>query len=200
MAQRRGRWVRRDIARVSLFLDQLPPDLSTVESVTTREIARFLLWGQMEKRWGPVTVLHYRDHPSGNPDDLQSSVDRPALVVRPKDTWCPKTGRPRRVPVSSKLMNVLLRQPRRSEWLFPSPTGLRWCEDNATHRLRAILDRQEPKMPWTFADFRRTFASYLAVRGVGAFKIARLMGTSVQMIESHYGCLMPEELRREVEF
>ena len=40
-AQRRGRWVRHDVARVNLFLNRLPPERDTVESITTREVARF---------------------------------------------------------------------------------------------------------------------------------------------------------------
>jgi integrase len=131
-------------------------------------------------------------------EDMELSGARPALTIRRKEGWTPKTGRPRRVPISSRLLTSMLRLPKRSDWLLPSPRGLRWCEDNATHRLQVLMEKA--KLKWTFADFRRTFASHLAMNGVSAFKIARLMGTSVAMIERHYAHLMPEDLHREVEF
>jgi hypothetical protein len=39
-------------------------------------------------------------------------------------------------------------------------------------------------------DLRPTFASHALAAGVSVFELARIMGTSVQMIERHYGRLL----------
>jgi len=39
-------------------------------------------------------------------------------------------------------------------------------------------------------DLRSTFASQALAAGVSVFELARIMGTSVQMIERHYGRLL----------
>jgi integrase len=39
-------------------------------------------------------------------------------------------------------------------------------------------------------DLRSTFASHALAAGVSAFELARIMGTSVAMIEAHYGALL----------
>jgi hypothetical protein len=39
-------------------------------------------------------------------------------------------------------------------------------------------------------DMRSTFASSALAAGVSAFELARVMGTSVYMIERHYGTLL----------
>jgi integrase len=39
-------------------------------------------------------------------------------------------------------------------------------------------------------DLRSTFASQALAAGVSVFELARIMGTSVRMIERHYGTLL----------
>jgi hypothetical protein len=39
-------------------------------------------------------------------------------------------------------------------------------------------------------DLRKTFASDALHAGVSVFQLARIMGTSVRMIERHYGALL----------
>ena len=45
-------------------------------------------------------------------------------------------------------------------------------------------------MPARIYDLRSTFASEALAAGVSVFKLARVMGTSVAMIERHYGALL----------
>ncbi len=42
----------------------------------------------------------------------------------------------------------------------------------------------------TIYDLRKTFASDALAAGVSVFQLARVMGTSVKMIERHYGALL----------
>jgi integrase len=44
--------------------------------------------------------------------------------------------------------------------------------------------------PARIYDLRSTFASDALAAGVGVFSLARVMGTSVRMIERHYGRLL----------
>jgi integrase len=46
------------------------------------------------------------------------------------------------------------------------------------------------RRPARIYDLRSTFASDALAAGVSAFELARIMGTSVQMIERHYGALL----------
>ena len=39
-------------------------------------------------------------------------------------------------------------------------------------------------------DLRSTFASHALAAGVSVFELARIMGTSVRMIELHYGAMI----------
>ena len=44
--------------------------------------------------------------------------------------------------------------------------------------------------PARIYDLRSTFASNALVAGVTVFELAKIMGTSVRMIERHYGALL----------
>jgi hypothetical protein len=46
------------------------------------------------------------------------------------------------------------------------------------------------RRPARIYDLRSTFASDALAAGVHAFELARVMGTSVEMIERHYGTLL----------
>ena len=43
---------------------------------------------------------------------------------------------------------------------------------------------------------RHTFASFAIAAGVSTFELARMMGTSLEMIERTYGHLLPDALER----
>ena len=44
--------------------------------------------------------------------------------------------------------------------------------------------------PARIYDTRSTFASNALAAGIGAFELAKVMGTSIEMIERHYGTLL----------
>jgi hypothetical protein len=44
--------------------------------------------------------------------------------------------------------------------------------------------------PARIYDLRSTFASNALAAGIGAFELAKVMGTSIEMIECHYGTLL----------
>ena len=133
--------------------------------------------------------------------DLQTRL----VMVRGKtvdgESWQPKTRKNRAVPVSGSLLPYLrwwMRMRPESVWLFSAPRGGRWGPDNFSHALRAAQKGLEKR--WSCLDFRHTFASHLARKGVSIFKIARLLGNTVPICERHYAHLCPAGLADEVEF
>lgn len=105
-------------------------------------------------------------------------------------TWQPKTAKNRAVPVSRDLKRYLdAWTPSGSDhgWLFPSPEGKRWDVDNFSRALRRANARAG--LPWGCLDYRHTFGSLLAQRGVSLFQIATLMGNSPEVCRRHYSSL-----------
>lgn len=116
-------------------------------------------------------------------------------------SWQPKTKRNRVVPVSRDLRAVLdAWEPPASEhgWLFPSPQGARWDVDNFSQRLAKA--NGAAGLPWTCLDYRHTFGSLLAQRGVSLFQVSTLMGNSPEICRRHYAELVPETMGAMVEF
>jgi integrase len=52
------------------------------------------------------------------------------------------------------------------------------------------IDAAAISKPARIYDLRSTFASNALAAGVSVFELARVMGTSVRMIERHYGALL----------
>lgn len=139
-------------------------------------------------------------------------VDRKGglLRVRAKtvddDRWQPKTARNRSVPISRALAAELDRHAAwRAEhgiegrqWLCPSPEGKRWDPDNFSHDLAAA--NRKRGLPWSALDFRHTFGSLLAQKGVSLYKISACMGNSPEICRRHYAALIPDALIGSVEF
>ncbi|HZZ42747.1 MAG TPA: tyrosine-type recombinase/integrase [Tepidisphaeraceae bacterium] len=140
------------------------------------------------------------------PEDLDLSSGKYGMIrIHAKtidgQSWQPKTKRNRAVPVSSQLRLYLdkwrLKHPS-GTWLFPSPDGKHWDPDNFSSDVRAA--NQKAKLPWGCLDFRHTFGSTLAQRGVSLYHISAMMGNSPEICRRHYAALIPEALSESVEF
>jgi integrase len=110
-----------------------------------------------------------------------------------KATPYPKT-RLRRVPLTPRAQEALTWLPAslESPLLFPAPEGGHICLDN--WRLRVWYPALEAaglrkRGPY---ELRHTFASEALAAGVSIFQLSRLMGASVEVIETHYGHLVRE--------
>jgi integrase len=137
--------------------------------------------------------------------DIDLHTNPPMIRVRAKtidgEHWQPKTKRNRAVPISSTLLPYLVRyRPVETcgRWFFPSPRGCRWDPDNFSHRLSAT--QRKAGLRWACLDYRHTFGSHLAQRGISLHKIATLMGNSPEICRRHYAALVPEAMAGDVEF
>ena len=136
----------------------------------------------------------------------REDVDRKTglLRIRAKtidgEFWQPKTGNNRAVPIGTALAAVLdkYKSPGPGPWFLPSPEGSRWDPDNFSHKLAD--ENAKADLLWTCLDFRHTFGSMLAQRGVSLYKISAMMGNSPEICRRHYAALIPDQFVGDVNF
>ena len=142
--------------------------------------------GLRPEEWAP---LEWRD------------VDRRAGIVSVRRTVSDgeivelgKTSKSRRqVPLSRRALAALDGTPRRLDvpLVWPSPAGGLLRLDNFRRReWSPAIEASGVERPARIYDLRSTFASNALAAGVTVFELARVMGTSVAMIERHYGALL----------
>src|SRR5262249_37256507 len=131
----------------------------------------------------------------------RADVDRRAGVVNVRRTVSGgqvvelgKTNRSRRqVPLSLRALAALDALPARLDrrLLFPSPSGAVLHLDNFRNReWSPAIEASGVRRPARIYDLRSTFASNALAAGISVFELARVMGTSIEMIERHYGALL----------
>ncbi|MEO1007515.1 MAG: tyrosine-type recombinase/integrase [Planctomycetota bacterium] len=116
-------------------------------------------------------------------------------------SWQPKTASNRLVPIQPALVAILRAHPPRpcpGEWRFPSLRGARWDPDNFSQALARA--QRAAGLPWHCLDFRHTYGSLLAQRGLSLHQISKLMGNSPEVCRRHYAHLATEDLVEVAQF
>jgi integrase len=113
--------------------------------------------------------------------------------------WQPKTKKNRAVPISKRLFRILktYKASKENPWYFPSNSN-HMRPDTFSHYLAEI--NRMAGLDWSCLDFRHTFGSQLAKRGISLFKISELMGNSPEVCRQHYAAIRTEHLHEDVEF
>lgn len=118
-------------------------------------------------------------------------VDRERRRVTVRGT---KTARSHReVPLTSEALSALDSLPRRIDTVYVFGSTRRGPFDLANFRRREwgpAVDAAGIEKPARIYDLRSTFASNALARGLTAYELARIMGTSITMVELHYGALL----------
>lgn len=112
----------------------------------------------------------------------------------------PKTGRGRWVPIADRLWAIIGPYIRchGGGWLFPSQSGSRYSPDAFTRAIARI--RKEHGLrgaPWLF---RHTIGTHMLERGASVEKVAAILGNSPQMVRRHYAAIIPMRFADEVNF
>lgn len=148
--------------------------------------------------------------------DVDVDLTRDMLVIQRRGQkgephyWTPKGGKRREVPIAAALRPILERQlaryatdayliPAWSDGAFPMPSVTMRKQFHAlVERAGMIAGRAHPAGV-VFHTLRHTFAAWLVMRDVNPYRIAKLLGNSLAMVENVYGHLMPTDNRKAVE-
>ncbi|MDQ3381639.1 MAG: tyrosine-type recombinase/integrase [Actinomycetota bacterium] len=116
-------------------------------------------------------------------------VDRTRRILSVRGT---KTQRSRReVPLTAPALDALDAAPARIPFVFGGQKGGPFDLHNFRKRAWGpAVDAGGIAKPARIYDLRSTFISNALARGLTVFETARVAGTSVQMIELHYGALL----------
>ena len=131
----------------------------------------------------------------------RQDVDRSAGVITVRRTisggdvvGLAKTASSRRqVPLSRRALTAISELPPRVDTplIFPAPGGAVLNLNNFRRRQWApAIEASGVRRPARIYDLRSTFATEALAAGIGIHALARIMGTSVEMIERHYGTLL----------
>ena len=194
------RWGDMDRNPVKLAGANPPPPPRGVETFTLAEVDAIA--EELGPLYGPM--IRFAAATGMRPEEWaaleRQDVDRRAGTVRVARThvegrtkaYGKTSGSTREVPLSARALAALDEIPARldTRLLFPGPRGAHVNLRNFRKRewIPALDAAGVP--PRRIYDLRSTFASQALAAGVSVFELARIMGTSVRMIERHYGALL----------
>jgi site-specific recombinase XerD len=125
-------------------------------------------------------------------------LERRAITIRVKDFWEPKNSKPRAIPMTNKLVEVLKELQRGSRWVFAAKKGTQLNRNHLRERLVKLCMNIGIE-PGNIHTFRHTFASHLIMKGVDLPTVQKLMGHSDIKTTMIYAHLAQEHLQGAIE-
>jgi integrase len=128
-------------------------------------------------------------------------MGRKLIQIQASDSWQPKNGKNRVVPMTSEFYEFLQVYGRPSPFMLGPHK-----EHKGRWRYRYDLRRQFNQLTSELGleisphDLRRTFASLKVSSGVSIFKVARWLGNRVEICERHYAHLSPIDTDIDIGF
>lgn len=108
-----------------------------------------------------------------------------------------KTGE-RTVPISDRMVALCVEQSKAKlpgALIFTRADGQQWHRDNWQKPFKAAASRAGLEGDVVLYTLRHTAISQMIAGGVNAFTVATLTGTSVAMIQAHYGHLFADQVK-----
>ena len=97
------------------------------------------------------------------------------------------------------LLIPLVAGKQKSDLVFQRDDGVTWNKDNVQPPMRAAVKRAKLDKATTYYSLRHTYISAQLKAGAPTQAVAENTGTSVRMIEKHYGKFLPSEKRKLLE-
>jgi len=124
--------------------------------------------------------------------------------------YSPKSGKNRAFPMSSSIEQILMecqkikykktrKLLKRREEGYVFASVYREAYEAAVERANLNPPGTERLDKVVFHTLRHTFASYLAIAGIDLFRIAKLLGNSLQMVQDRYAHLQPNHFQGAVD-
>ncbi len=153
-----------------------------------RDYPVFLTLASTGMRLGELINLEWED----------VDFERRAITIRVKDFWEPKNSKPRAIPMTNKIVEVLKELQRDSRWVFATEKGTQLNRNHLRERLVRVCMNIGIK-PGNIHTFRHTFASHLIMKEVDLPTVRKLMGHSDIKTTMIYAHLAQEHLKSAIE-
>ena len=155
--------------------------------------------GQENPYAGFADMLRCYYHTGARTSELADAVvrdfqvrSRKLVLKRHKRTRTMKVAETRVITLNEEVFAILARQAQGQppdQPLFTQGNGSPWDKDRLDKRFRKVRELAGVRELITIYDFRHLWISEALMAGVDVFTVAKMAGTSVQMIEKTYGHL-----------
>lgn len=153
-----------------------------------RDYPVFLTLASTGMRLGELINLEWAD----------VDFERRTITIKVKDFWEPKNSKPRAIPMTDRLIEVLKELKKDIRWVFTARNDSQLNRNHLRERLVKVCMNIGIE-PANIHTFRHTFASHLIMKGVDLPTVQKLMGHSDIKTTMIYAHLAPEHLKSAIE-
>lgn len=119
------------------------------------------------------------------------------IHVRNKPDHPLKSHKERAVPLHPKLAEILQKQPREKQWVFPSPEGRRWDLRNFSRKLEPLF--RKARIDGGIHRLRHTCASHLLMHQADIVSVKQMLGHAQISTTMGYAGTVEEHLKKQMD-